>query len=123
MTNESENPVTKVQEPEQQSKEATANEASAKDASAASSERKPIQIGSQRDAADTSLKPSQPKAVQQAKANPVPIAVTPEEVEEPLPNIESTEGFSDDVESEIEAAIGGVSVSYTHLTLPTICSV
>lgn len=101
MTNESENPGTEIQEPEQQ-----ANEASP----AASQRKTSIQIGSQRDAADTSLKPSEPKAVQQAKQNPVPIAVAEDVVDEPLPNIESTEGFSDDIESEIEAAIGGVSM-------------
>ncbi len=71
---------------------------------------KSIQIGSQRDAADTSLKPSQPKAVQQAKANPVPIAVSQEEPEPELPDPVTTEGFSDNVDAEIEAAIGGVSM-------------
>lgn len=73
-------------------------------------ERKAIQIGSQRDAADTKLKPTQPKAVQQAMQNPVAIGETDAEPEEPLPAINSKEGFSDDVESEIEAAIGEISM-------------
>ncbi len=73
--------------------------------------RKPkIQIGSQRDAADVSLQPSQPKAVQQAKSRPVEI-VPREEVkdEEPVP-IGSPEGLGDDIESEIDAALADVSM-------------
>jgi small subunit ribosomal protein S1 len=73
--------------------------------------RSKIQIGSQRDAANTALKPSQPKAVQQAMENPVDIVEKPvEEVEEIPAQINSSEGFSEDVDAEIEAAIGGVSM-------------
>lgn len=100
MTNESENPANETPEAEQPTQEATTS----------TTQRPAIQIGSQRDAADTSLKPSVPKAVQEAKKNPVPIAVAQPEIEEPLPNIESTEGFSDDIDAEIEAAIGNVSM-------------
>ncbi|MEM9411871.1 MAG: S1 RNA-binding domain-containing protein, partial [Planctomycetota bacterium] len=64
----------------------------------------------QRDAADTSLKPSQPKAVQQAKENPVALVETPsEENIEPVA-LNTTEGFSEDIDAEIEAAIGNVSM-------------
>ena len=69
-----------------------------------------IQIGSQRDAADSKLKPAQPKAVRQAIENPVSIGETETAVEEPAPTINSSEGFSNDIESEIEAAIGNVSM-------------
>ena len=119
---------------------------------------KNIQIGSQRDAADPALKPSKPKAVQQAVQFPVDLsaeptqpaeprqpaepsqhAVTDEPVqhaateepaqhvatEEPKESAEraepvkdvgpppeelSTAGLSDDIDAEIEAAIGGVSM-------------
>ena len=71
-----------------------------------------IQIGSQRDAANVALKPSQPKAVQDAIANPVEIAGKPKEVVEELPPavVKSAEGLSDDVDAEIEAAINSVSL-------------
>ena len=70
-----------------------------------------IQIGSQRDTANMALKPSKPKAVQQAMQNPVTIVEQPVESEpEILANINSTEGFSDDIDAEIENAIGDVSM-------------
>lgn len=90
-----------------------------------------IQIGSQRDAADVSLKPSQPNAVQAAKQQPVvmaekkaeppkdmePITATVEPVEQKTERVEevpapvhSLEGLGDDLDSEIEAAIGGISM-------------
>ncbi len=72
--------------------------------------RKSIAIGSQRDAADTSLKPTQPKAVQQAIENPIPIAAKEPEEELVPVQINSVEGLGADVESEIEAAIGSVSI-------------
>ena len=91
-------------EPENQAQDSADEQKSA----AASSK---IQIGSQRDTANTALKPTQPKAVQQAIANPVNIGEqsTISEPEAPV-QIGSTEGFSDDVDAEIEAAIGSVSM-------------
>ena len=67
-----------------------------------------IQIGTQRDTAE--MAPSQPKAVAEAKANPVdllpsddpPVVITAE--------IHSVEGLGEDVEAEIEAALGEVSM-------------
>ena len=70
-----------------------------------------IAIGSQRDAADKSLAPSQPKAVQAALSNPIdlrPAEEKPPAVE--LPEIKSNEGLSDNVDAEIEAALGGLSM-------------
>lgn len=81
------------------------------DQAPANATKKSIQIGSQRDAADASLKPTQPKAVQQAKENPVEIGNTEPEVEEvEAPILNSQEGFGEDIENEIEAAIGSVSM-------------
>lgn len=75
--------------------------------------RKPITIGSQRDAADKSLKPTKPKAVQSAVANPIDLSGKPPAdpaPAEPAPEIHSTAGLSDDVDAEIEAALGGLSM-------------
>lgn len=72
--------------------------------------KKPVSIGSQRDTADKSLKPSQPKAVQAAMENPVDLSGKEKPPEEPLPEIQSLAGFSDDVDAEIEAALGGLSM-------------
>ena len=72
--------------------------------------KRSIQIGSQRDAADPNLKPTQPKAVQQAKENPVALVETPEEVVTEPVELKTNEGFSEDIDAEIEAAIGGVSM-------------
>ena len=69
-----------------------------------------IAIGSQRDAADKSLKPSQPKAVQAAVANPIDLSGAEKPAEEVLPEIKSLAGFSDDLDAEIEAALGGLSM-------------
>ena len=74
------------------------------------SSRKTVSIGSQRDTADKSLKPSQPKAVQAALENPVDLSGNEKLPEEPLPEIKSLAGFSDDVDAEIEAALGGLSM-------------
>ncbi len=68
-----------------------------------------IQIGSQRDVAESL--PSQPKAVIQAKQNPVDLLPTDEA--EPVTTeeiIHSTEGLGDDIEAEIEAALGDLSM-------------
>ena len=72
--------------------------------------KKPVSIGSQRDTADKSLKPSQPKAVQAALENPVDLSGKEKQPEEPLPEIKSLAGFSDDIDAEIEAALGGLSM-------------
>ena len=69
---------------------------------------KKIQIGSQRDAAAV---PVQPKAVQLAKTAPMAIEVA-NPVVDPLPDasVNSMDGLSEDLDAEIEAAIGGVSM-------------
>ena len=72
--------------------------------------KKPVSIGSQRDTADKSLKPSQPKAVQAALENPVDLSGKEKPPEEPLAEIQSLAGFSDDIDAEIEAALGGLSM-------------
>lgn len=71
---------------------------------------KKIAIGSQRDSADKSLAPAQPKAVQAAVANPVDLGNKPK-VEAPvLAPIKSEAGLSDDIDAEIEAAMGEISM-------------
>ena len=72
--------------------------------------KKPVSIGSQRDTANKLLKPSQPKAVQAALENPVDLSGKEKPPEEPLPEIKSLAGFSDDIDAEIEAALGGLSM-------------
>lgn len=69
-----------------------------------------IAIGSQRDTADKSLAPFQPKAVQAAVANPLELGKKEEVIEVPLADIKSDAGFSDDVDAEIEAALGEISM-------------
>ena len=68
-------------------------------------------IGSQRDPADKSLSPSAPKAVQAAVANPISLADNPAEqvVAQEIP-IKSSAGLSDDIDAEIEAALGDISM-------------
>ena len=86
----------------------------ATDADKSAKPGKGVLIGSQRDVADPSLKkikPAKPKAVAAAVDNPV--ALNPNmEVAPPQPTaeIKSTLGLSDDIEAEIEAAIGGISM-------------
>ena len=77
---------------------------------------KAFAIGSQRDAADKSMAPSQPKAVIDAQANPVDLRglEKPDVVVAPPAEVRSSAGLGDDIDAEIAA------VSYTHLTLPTI---
>lgn len=72
---------------------------------------KKIAIGSQRDSADKSLTPAQPKAVLNAMANPIELKKT-EEVAPvvAMPEIKSTDGLGDDVEAEIAAALGEISM-------------
>ncbi len=74
--------------------------------------KRPVTIGSQRDTADINLKPSQPKAVQAAIANPIDLSG---QISEPVvvipPEIKSYAGFSDDIDAEIEAALGGLSMA------------
>ena len=68
-------------------------------------------IGSQRDPADKSLSPAAPKAVQAAVANPISLNDKPadEVVVEDIP-INSSAGLSDDIDAEIEAALGDISM-------------
>ncbi len=74
---------------------------------AATAPKKSVAIGSQRDAA---AKSTQPKALQAALANPIDLSGKPKPEPEVLPDIQSHAGFSDDVDAEIEAAIGEVSM-------------
>lgn len=70
-----------------------------------------VSIGSQRDTADKSLAPTQPKAVQQAVANPIDLSGNPKKpAPAPLAPIKSDTGFSDDIDAEIEAAISDFSM-------------
>lgn len=70
-----------------------------------------IAIGSQRDAADITLAPAKPKAVQNAVSNPTQLNTKEEPVvEAPKIEIKSDSGFSDDIDAEIEAALGGISM-------------
>ena len=86
---------------------AAASASTAATAAAASSAK--VQIGSQRDVAGKTLKPA---AVAKAAQNPVQLS------DEPVPQIKSEtpveigsmEGLSDDLEAEIAAALGGVSM-------------
>ncbi len=73
-------------------------------------EKPAMAIGSQRDAADISLKPTQPKAVQAAVANPIDLMGEEKPTEIPLPEIKSLAGLSEDLDAEIEAALGGLSM-------------
>lgn len=68
-----------------------------------------IAIGSQRDVAEVTLAP---KAVEKALENPVQLGEAPAVVVEPEPEIEikSLEGLTGDLDSEIEAALGGMSM-------------
>ncbi len=69
-----------------------------------------VAIGSQRDPADKSLSPSQPKAVQAAVANPINLSGEPIPAPAPMVAIKSNAGFSDDIEAEIAAALGDISM-------------
>ena len=71
-----------------------------------------VAIGSQRDAADVSLRPSQPDAVKQAIVNPVKLRAGEEEeaVEIKVAEVRSSVGLGDDIDAEIEAALGGISM-------------
>ena len=70
-----------------------------------------VAIGSQRDHADKSLAPSAPKAVQAAVANPIKLSDQPvEEIKVEEVNIKSTAGLSEDIDAEIEAALGDISM-------------
>ena len=83
---------------------------SATTASDAATAAAKIAIGSQRDAADKSLAPSQPKAVQNAVANPISLGKKEVAQAESLPEIKSTAGFSEDIDAEIEAAMNDFSM-------------
>ena len=88
--------------------ESTATSAEGDSSSPAKASTRKIQIGSQRDAAAV---PSQPKAVQLAKTEPVGIEVeSPAEPEQPEASVNSMEGLGENLDAEIEAAIGGVSM-------------
>ena len=70
-----------------------------------------VAIGSQRDPADKSLSPSAPKAVQAAVANPIKLSdQSVEEIKVEEVHIKSNAGLSEDVDAEIEAALGDISM-------------
>ena len=69
-----------------------------------------VAIGSQRDTADKALQPSQPRAVQNAVANPINLTGEPEPEPVAIPDIKSDTGFSDDVDAEIDAVLGDISM-------------
>jgi small subunit ribosomal protein S1 len=80
-------------------------------AAAADLAKPSVSIGSQRDPANKSLKPSAPKAVQAAVANPINLSGEEiEQVEVKLADIKSDAGLSDDIDAEIEAALGDISM-------------
>jgi len=88
----------------------SANQAPASDQPATPS--KAFAIGSQRDAADKSMAPSQPKAVIDAQANPVDLRglEKPDVVVAPPAEVRSSAGLGDDIDAEIAAALGGISM-------------
>ena len=69
-------------------------------------------IGSQRDAADLALRPAQPDAVKDAMVNPVKLRAgdVEEVVEVKVAEVRSAVGLGDDIDAEIEAALGGISM-------------
>ena len=71
---------------------------------------KKVAIGSQRDPANKTMSPNQPKAVQAAVSNPIYLAGNEAPVEEILADIKSDAGFSDDVDAEIAAALDDISM-------------
>lgn len=73
---------------------------------------KKVAIGSQRDAADKSLAPSQPKAVADAVSNPVNLRGLdePEAPIAPPAEVRSQAGLGDDLDAEIAAALGEISM-------------
>ena len=96
--------------------EAVATDAPAAEQSAATEQSatpgKAFAIGSQRDAADKSLVPSQPKAVIDALANPVNLRGLEDSaaVAAPPAVVRSEAGLGDDIDAEIAAALGGISM-------------
>ena len=86
-----------------------ASEGTVADAPAPKDTKPKVQIGSQRDVAEKTLKPA---AVAKASSNPVQIGSQSTPVIEPEIPVEigSMEGLSDDLEAEIAAAIGGISM-------------
>ena len=90
---------------------ATPNADSAQTAAAAApASIKKVAIGSQRDPANKTMSPNQPKAVQAAVANPINLGNAEAPVEEILADIKSDAGFSDDIDAEIAAALGDISM-------------
>ncbi len=71
-----------------------------------------VLIGSQRDVADKSQRPAQPKAVQAAKTTTInlPTAEVEETQTEQPAEIGSLAGLGEDLDAEIEAALGGASI-------------
>ena len=91
--------------------------AATEESSAEQRGEKKILIGSQRDAADPSLARAKPKAVAEAQARPVRLAGaanTTSDVEAPIamPEVGSMAGLGsdEDLEAEIEAALGNASL-------------
>lgn len=70
-----------------------------------------VAIGSQRDAADVSLRPAKPDAVKDAIVNPVSLRNQQSEVVEvKVAEVRSSAGLGDDIDAEIEAALGNISM-------------
>jgi len=82
--------------------------------SGAEPNRKKIAIGSQRDVASPELSPSKPTVVERAERNRIelnPAKNEPAPVSVPAPEVRSMAGLGDDVESEIERALSGLSMA------------
>jgi len=106
-SNSEQAPVTETAATEDAKPTTVAEQASQSTAPVASK----IAIGSQRDAADKSLAPAKPQAVQNAVANPTQLGKQEEAaVEASKIEIKSDTGFSEDIDAEIEAALGGISM-------------
>ena len=105
--------TTPAVEPSAQVKPETTPAANAESSDPAKSK---ISIGSQRDAADVNLKPAQPKAVQAAVQNPIALKEAGQEPDQAVAEavaaveIKSTAGLGDDLDAEIAAALGEISM-------------
>ncbi len=98
--------------PENQSPASSTNEPG-QDESNADSPRKKIAIGSQRDVASIELAPSKPTVVERAEKNRIELnssMAEPKLAAPPAPEVRSAVGLSDDIESEIENALSGLSM-------------
>jgi ribosomal protein S1 len=107
---ESTSPAPAAEQPADASSPGETPDGSSEAAADAPAPARKVAIGSQRDPADKSLSPNQPRAVQQAVANPINLSGEEVPQPEPLADIKSDAGFSDDIDAEIEAALGDLSM-------------